>query len=486
VQISLVPLLVLFLTAITILGIDLVGNKKKTWLPHLALGGVLISLAASIYLIDVDLPGNTIFGGTLALDSFWLFFQIFASVAAGVVIASSFVYMQDRTSNPVEYYGLLLIATLAIGLLAASTDLILIYVSFELLSVTSYILTGYLRDDPKSDEAAIKYFLYGAVASAVMLYGMSFLYGISGSTNLAIIASSLLGDHTSMNWVVLPALVFMMAGLGYKIGAVPFHQWSPDAYEGAPTPVSAFISVGPKAAGFAVLMRVLLIALPGFNTDWVALLSALSMMTMTLGNLVAISQKNIKRMLAYSSIAHAGYMLIGLISWNQWESASLFDGISGVLFYLLVYLFANLGAFGVVIAFEQATNSTQIEDYAGLIRRSPLLAGTMIVFLLSLIGIPGTGGFVGKLFVFGAGIRAGFYALVIVAILNNVIAAFYYLNIARYMFFQSPQESQDEIKLPPSLKVAIALACGLTVVLGLYAQPFVQFVKNSFGLLPSL
>ena len=319
-QISLIPLLVLFLTAIAILGIDLVGDKKKTWLPHLALGGVLISLAVSLYLIGVDLPGSTIFGGTLALDSFWLFFQIFASVAAGVVITSSFVYMQDRTSNPVEYYGLLLIATLAIGLLAASTDLILIYVSFELLSVTSYILTGYLRDDPKSDEAAIKYFLYGAVASAAMLYGMSFLYGISGSTNLFIIARSLVGEHTSMNWVVLPALVFMMAGFGYKIGAVPFHQWSPDAYEGAPTPVSAFISVGPKAAGFAVLMRVLLIALPDFSTDWIALLSGISMMTITLGNLVAISQKNIKRMLAYSSIAHAGYMLIGLISWNQWES----------------------------------------------------------------------------------------------------------------------------------------------------------------------
>lgn len=485
-QISLIPLLVLFLTAIAILGIDLVGDKKKTWLPHLALGGVLISLAVSLYLIGVDLPGSTIFGGTLALDSFWLFFQIFASVAAGVVITSSFVYMQDRTSNPVEYYGLLLIATLAIGLLAASTDLILIYVSFELLSVTSYILTGYLRDDPKSDEAAIKYFLYGAVASAAMLYGMSFLYGISGSTNLFIIARSLVGEHTSMNWVVLPALVFMMAGFGYKIGAVPFHQWSPDAYEGAPTPVSAFISVGPKAAGFAVLMRVLLIALPDFSTDWIALLSGISMMTITLGNLVAISQKNIKRMLAYSSIAHAGYMLIGLISWNQWESGSLFDGISGILFYLLVYLFANLGVFAVVIAFEQATNSNQIEDYAGLIRRSPVLAGTMIVFLLSLIGIPGTGGFVGKLFVFGAGMRSGFYALVIVALVNNVIAAFYYLNIARYMFFQSPQESQDEIKLSPSLKVAIALACVMTVVFGLYAQPFVQFVKNSFGLLPSL
>jgi NADH-quinone oxidoreductase subunit N len=248
--------------------------------------------------------------------------------------------------------------------------------------------------------------------------------------------------------------------------------------------VTAFLSVGSVAAGFAVLIRVLATALPGFRSDWAAMLSAMAMMTMTLGNLVALSQKDIKRMLAYSGIAHAGYILIGLVSWSPGGALGSFDGISGVLVYLLVYFSANLGAFAVVIAFEQATGSNRIEDYGGLMGRSPLLAGTMVVFLLSLTGIPATGGFIGKLLVFGAALKQQYYLLAVVAIINSVIAGFYYLNVIRYMFFQAPEEGvQQPIQPSGMLRSAVVLTCLLTLLIGLFAQPFIELVRSSLTML---
>ncbi|MEE9599062.1 MAG: NADH-quinone oxidoreductase subunit N, partial [Anaerolineales bacterium] len=268
--------------------------------------------------------------------------------------------------------------------------------------------------------------------------------------------------------------------------AVPFHQWSPDAYEGAPTPVTAFLAVGSIGGGFAVLIRFMLTAMPEFQANWIALLSGFSIMSMTLGNLVAISQKNIKRMLAYSGIAQAGYILIGLISWNPLGAGSTFDGVSGVLVYLLVYLAANLGAFAVVIAIENKINSVQISDYAGLIQRSPLLAGGMVIFLLSLIGIPGTGGFIGKLMVFGAAMKMEYYFLAVIAIINSVIAGFYYLNVIRYMFFQPLDEPiREKIQLSKSLSTVVVLTCIFTLLMGIFAQPFIQFVQASLGLITS-
>jgi len=464
-----------------------VGRDEKKWLPYVALGGTIVALVVTVYLIvAVELPAEPMLGGTMALDSFALFFLIVATLVAALVIISSLGYMQERTPYRAEFYGLLLIACLAITLVAAAADLIMVYVAFELLSITSYVLTGYLREDRKSNEAAIKYFLYGAMASAAMLYGMSLLYGATASTDLSAIAGALLEADASLRWLIFPAIVLLLVGFGFKIAAVPFHQWSPDAYEGAPTPVTAFLSVGPKAAGFAVLVRVFLTALPDFRADfpigWVALLSAISMVTMTVGNLVALSQRNIKRMLAYSSVAHAGYILIGLVSWDLWQSESAFNGINGVLIYLLAYLFTNLGAFAVVIAFEQATGSNQIEDYAGLMQRSLVLAGTMLIFLFSLIGIPGTGGFIGKLFVFGAAIQIQFYALAIVAIVNSVIAAFYYLNVVRYMFFLPPKD-ETPVYDAPSLRLALVLTLVMTLVIGVYPQPFIRLAQGAAKML---
>jgi proton-translocating NADH-quinone oxidoreductase chain N len=481
----LLPQLILFLTSVLVFGLDLVGQKGKKWLPYLALIGTVAAFVVSVYLFGWrDYQTESVLGGMIAIDSFSLFFQLFAALVAGLIILLSIDYMAPKSPYPGEYYSFILLACSSISLLAVSADFVMIFIAFELLSISSYILTGFFRTDPRSSEAAIKYFLYGSTASAMMLYGITMLYGVTASTNLIEIANALIGIETSLRWVLYPALVLLVVGFGFKVVAVPFHQWSPDAYEGAPTPVTAFLAVGSIGGGFAVLVRVMLTALPDFQVDWTALIAGLSIMSMTLGNLVAISQKNIKRMLAYSGIAQAGYILIGLVSWSAWQTQTVFDGISGVLVYLLVYLAANLGAFAVVIAFEHKTDSNQILDFAGLIQRSPLLAGTMAVFMLSLIGIPGTGGFVGKLMVFGAAMKRELYFLAVIAIINSVISGFYYLNVIRQMFFQ-PLDAppQETIQLPRSLSAAIILTCVFTLLLGLYAQPIIHFVQMSLGLI---
>jgi len=483
----LLPQLVLFLSVVLVFGIDLVGSKEKKWLPYLALFGAVASLGVSIYLFGWgDIPTGAVLGGMISIDAFSLFFQVFAGLVAGLIILLSIAYMDLKSPYQGEYYSFILLASFSISLLAVSADLIMIFIAFELLSISSYILTGFLRHDPRGSEASIKYFLYGSLASAMMLYGMSLIYGATGTTNLVGIAGSLSGIAEGLRPVVYPAIVLLVAGFGFKIAAAPFQQWSPDAYEGAPTPVTAFLAVGSIAAGFAVLVRVMITALPDFQLDWTALISALSIISMTLGNLVAISQKNIKRMLAYSGIAQAGYILIGLVSWRSGAAGSFFDGLSGVLIYLLVYLAANLGAFAVVIAFEYKGGSNQLEDYHGLIKRSPLLAGTMVVFLLSLIGIPGTGGFIGKLMVFGSALRVEYYFLAVIAIVNSVIAGYYYLNVIRYMFFQPLDEpAGKQIKLPATLSTVIVLACLFTLLMGIFAQPFISFVQASLGLIIS-
>jgi proton-translocating NADH-quinone oxidoreductase chain N len=319
-----------------------------------------------------------------------------------------------------------------------------------------------------------------------MLYGMSLLYGATGTTNLRGIAEALAtgGNLATFRWVVFPAIVMLLAGFGFKISLVPFHQWAPDVYEGAPTPITAFLSVGPKAAGFAVLLRTMLVALPDLQVDWIAVLAGISMVTMTLGNLVAISQRNIKRMLAYSSIAQAGYILIGLVSVNP-DLSQTINGVNGTLLYLLAYLFSNLGAFLAVIAFYHLAGSDQIRDYAGLARRSPWIAGCLVVFFMSLVGLPPTAGFVGKLTVFSAAIQQGesrFYALAIVGVLNSVLSLYYYFNVVRHMFFL-PAEEQTRKPIPAPLFAALIIALVMTLGIGLFPQPFFEFASRSAQML---
>jgi len=487
----LLPELVLTLTALVVLGLDMIwrdGGRSQRFLLWIALIGSVALIAVTVLIwplagtggLPIAFVTDREFGSDqvpmMALDSLALFFKLFTALVLILVLLASGDYVRARIRFRGEFYALILFGGLAMMLAAAATNLLMIYLSLEFLSITSYLLTGYLREDERSTEGAVKYFIYGATASAVMLYGFSLLYGATGTLDLAGIAAVLMGGVVPVHWLVYPALITVLVGLGFKIALVPFHQWAPDAYEGAPTPVTAFLSVGPKAAGFAVLMRLLLTALPGFQLDWIAVLAGVAIVTMTLGNLVALWQSNVKRLLAYSSIAQAGYMLIGLVALAP-EAHSWTTGLNGLLLYLLAYLFTNLGAFAVAIAVENHTGSAQLDAFAGLMRRNPFLAITMFLFLLSLIGIPPTAGFVGKLFVFGAAIQRQMIMLAVVGIVNSVISVYYYYAIMRQMFFG---EAVDE---GPGLRVAVGVAAGMVLMMALYAEPFIRLASESVSLL---
>lgn len=461
------PELVILLAGVLILGLDAVHprQEEKRWLPYVALAGLAGALIATITLWGC----NTRVLFVLSCDPFALVVKMVALVAMGIVILASDVYIRARSPYQGEFYALLLFSTLAICLLGAATNLIMIFLAFDFLSITSYILTGYLRDDRRSTEAAIKYFLYGAALSAVMLYGMSWFYGLTGSTDLGGIAAALTGAENSLRPIILPALILMAAGLAFKVAAVPFHQWAPDAYEGAPTPITAFLSVGPKIAGFALIVRVMLTALPDLAVDWRTLLMAVAAFTMTVGNLVALWQQNIKRLLAYSSIAQAGYILIGVVAASP-------RGVTAVLLYLAVYALTNLGAFAAVIAFSNQTGSDAIEDYAGLSRRAPPLALVLIVCLLSLGGIPPLAGFIGKLYLFSAAIEAGLLWLAIVGVINSVISISYYWRIIRAMYLV-PARTEERLRTPPTLGVALGVTVAGVLIIGAFPGPLLALLQ---------
>lgn len=492
----LLPEIVLTVVAFLVFALDLIirGDEVRgRRLPWFAFLGVLLTLAATILVWPlagadgqpVALTVGQGFGGDaismLALDGLALFFKLFTVLVLAIVILSGGEYVQAKTSFRGEFYALLLLAGLSIMLASAATNLVMIYLSIEFLSITSYILTGYLRNDARSTEGAIKYFIYGAVASAVMLYGFSLLYGATGTTDLSAIASALANGSVTVQWLVVPATIMALAGLGFKIALVPFHQWSPDAYEGAPTPVTAFLSVGPKAAGFAVLMRFLLTALPDFQVSWAAVLAGVAIVTMSLGNLVALWQTNVKRLLAYSSIAQAGYMLIGLAALAP-QAESWTTGLNGLLLYLFAYLFTNLGVFAVVIAVENRTGSANLSDFEGLIQRSPFLTVAMLIFLLSLIGIPPTGGFMGKLFVFGAAVQSQMILLAVVGVLNSVISVYYYYKIMRPMLF-SQTEDAESIRVTTPMGLVVGVSVVMVLGIALYAEPFIRLATESVQML---
>jgi NADH-quinone oxidoreductase subunit N len=481
------PELLLLLTGLVVLCVDLIWRdeeQKTIWVPTLALIGLGAALAATILLWGT--PPTTVLA-MMAVDPFALFFKFIALGTVILVILAAIPYLQGRTPYRGEFYALLVFAGLAITLASSGTTLISVYLAMEFLSITSYILAGYLRKDLKSSEAGIKYFLYGAVTSAVMLYGMSLLYGATGTIELAGIGRMLAAGGTGMNDLAVVAIILLLAGFAFKIVLAPFHQWAPDTYEGAPTPVTAFLSVGSKAAGFAILMRVLLTALPAFRWDigWMAFLMALSIISMALGNLIALRQSDIKRMLAYSSIAQAGYIIIGFIT-LVYNVEGAFLGMNGTLFYLFAYLFTNLAVFSGVIAFESETGSTAIADLRGLVRRSPVIAGVMLVGLLSLAGIPGTAGFLGKFFVFGSAIQFNTtqtLTLALVGVVTSVIAAFYYLNIVRYMFFEPADEDAAPLAVATPVKIGLAITTLGILVIGVYPQPFINLATQSVQML---
>lgn len=449
-----VVILLLTLAAVYSRGADRNGSLMTATI--LGLSATLLSFA-----FVPPFPGH-LFSGMLTLDGLAYFFRwLFPVVGVLVVLMSREFLEVKKAENPGEFYIILLMAILGMMLMASSGDLITIYLGLELTSISSYVLAGYLREDPKAGEAAIKYFLLGALASGVLLFGMSLFYGLTGTTKLIAISGSLAQLGTPA--IALAAMVLVAIGLGFKVAAVPFHMWAPDAYEGAPTPITAFFSVGPKAAAFAALIRVFFLSLSALTWEWTLVFATLALLTMTVGNLAALWQKNIKRMLAYSSVAHAGYIMVGLASGN-------YRGELAMLLYLLAYVFTNLGIFAVVLALGNREGRDSLEDFTGLSQRSPYLAAALVVFFLSLIGIPFTAGFFGKFLLFGAAVDAGLVWLALLMAVNSAISVGYYYGVVRNMYLVPPK-TRGSLAVAGELKLVVTLALVVTLFLGLFFEP---------------
>ncbi len=467
---SIVPELWLTGLAIFLLLVDLF-TARKTVVGVVAVIGLLLSIIPTGVLLGQD--PRTILAGTYAVDGFAVFFKILTVIATALVTLAAMDWLPGRTQYEGEFYALLVFTAVALILMAASTDIILLALSVEFVSLTSYVLAGYLKGNVKSNEAGVKYFLFGATASAVMLFGFSILYGLTGTTNLYEIARRV--SDAPLQALSL-SVALMLTGFGFKISMVPFHQWTPDVYEGAPTPVAAYLSVASKAAGFAALVRLLMVVVDPRQLNWVPLLAILAAVSMTLGNLLALPQRNIKRMLAYSSISHAGFLLIGVVAFRG-------DfGTPGLLIYLLGYTFTQLGAFFVAALIGRQLGTDDIPDYAGLSRRAPVSALLMAVFMLSLTGLPPTSVFVGKFYVLAGAIDNGLLWLAIVGVVNSIISLYYYAGVIRAMYIM-PAPSTVPLEEPAALQVALGIAGLGTLIIGLYPQPIIDLARSAVLLL---
>ncbi len=466
------PAVLLLLGAIVLLVVDLLlPARRKALTGWLALLGVLISLVLTI--VNFDTVGDA-FGGMFVADQFTSFVNVIVLISAGVGILLAMDYLRRTHMDRTDYYLLLLLTTGGMMFMAGANDLIIIFVSLELLSIPLYGLSGFRRPELRSEESALKYFLLGAFASGFLVYGIALLYGATGTTSLPGIwtaVSGIVAAESSSIYLLLLGAGLITVGLGFKVAAVPFHMWTPDVYEGAPTPVTAFMSVGTKAGSFAALLRILVVGLPTLMiadstvAAWTNTLAIVAALTMLLGNLVAISQTNIKRMLAYSSIAHAGYILMAVAAAGKPDIASL--GVQAALIYLLAYAFTNLGAFAVAIAVERDDGTgVNLDDFQGLSRQRPGLALAMAFFMLSLTGIPLTAGFVGKWFVFSSVINAGMYWLAFVGVLTSVFGAYYYVRVIVKMFLQEGEANISMPRLPRTLGVAVLIGVLGTLVFG--------------------
>jgi NADH-quinone oxidoreductase subunit N len=470
----LLPAIILALFGCGILLVDtLASPKDRKYLPLVSVIGLAFT-GYELLLQQKFLASNGVmeaFQGSLTVDGFSLFFNWIFLLAALIVSVVSYKYLDIEGEHHGEYYALILLAQCGMFFLATGTDLITLFVGLELMALCFYVMVGFLRSERRSNEAAMKYLLLGAFSSGFLAYGFSVMYGISGSTKLRDIGAAIASRDPWDPMVVL-AVVTTAVGLLFKISAVPFHMWAPDAYEGAPTTVTAYLSVASKAASFAFLLRIFLGPLASARAAWEPLLIVVAIATMTIGNLAAITQTNIKRLLAYSSISHAGYMLLGLIAGNA-------TGIKGISVYVLVYTFMNLGAFLVVVALRRkGIIGEDVDDLSGLIHKSPGYAILMLVFLLSLAGIPPTAGFLGKYYIFLALIETGHYLLAVVATLYVAVAIYYYFRLVRSMFVGEATEKAP-VSSSFGLRIAVAASGIMTLIIGIYPEPFLQLAQKS-------
>lgn len=480
------PELILLIFAALVILWDLALPGDPEPLPWLA----LLGLACSLFLTGAIVAGKqlgTAFSGTLVVDSFSVFFSFMIPAVAAVVVLESIRYGSRMRDRLAEYYALVLVIAAGAILMASSNDLIAIFVALELTSISQYILAGFLGD-ARSGEAGLKYLLLGAISSATLLYGMALLFGLTGTTSLPGIAVALRSAPGSQQAGYALASVMIAAGFGFKMAIVPFQMWVPDVYEGAPTPVTAYLSVASKAAGFAVALRVFYSALGTglITSDWANFFAVIAAVSMTVGNVVAIQQRNIKRLFGYSSIAQAGNFVVGLAAISA-SGGHYALGASSVIFFLAAYAFTNLGAFTAIVAISNRIGSDAIADYAGMGRRSPWIAAGLAFCLVSLTGIPPTAGFIAKLYIFNAAVDSGLAWLAIIAVLNSVVSAYYYLGIVRTMYLGVPPVPPEEerVRATPELGVPLALATACVIFFGIVPGPLLSAAARAAGVFAS-
>ena len=475
----LLPEIVLTVGALILLMADLiVPRDRQSVLAWVALAVLAATGAALVPVADAHVQ---ISHGLIAVDRFALFFKVIFLGSAALTVLMSVRYLEVEGTRAGEYYFLILCATLGMMFMAGGTDLITLFVGLETMAIAFYILAGFLKPSRRSNEASVKYFLLGAFSLGILLYGMSILYGLSGTTNLRSIATALSGQERDPRLVL--AVILVVAGMGFKIAAVPFHMWAPDVYEGAPTPITAFLSVGSKAASFAMLLRIFVESLPAMRVTaiagmagpaigWGTLFYILSVVTMTVGNFAALTQSNLKRMLAYSSIAHAGYLLIGVV-------AGTTRGYTAMLIYLFVYAFMQLGAFAVIAMLRRSDSiGDELKDLNGLYFRNPFAAIAMLLFMLSLGGVPPMAGFMGKFWLFGAAIDSGYVWLAVIGVLNSAVSIYYYVRIVVFMWLKN-EPTGSVPTTSPTYAVVLGVAVIATILLGVYPQPLFQFAQAS-------
>jgi NADH-quinone oxidoreductase subunit N len=475
---ALLPEIVLSVWAMLLLLVDVFqkgshSRPSSGAIPWLTLAGILLAAGANVVLMSLE---EATPGGMIAVDAFRVFSNFVFLLAAALFVLISTRYLDEANLRLGELYVLVLFATVGMMSFAGARDLMVMFIALELMSLPVYVLTGLNRRDARSAEGALKYFLLGAFSSAFFLFGVALVYGGAGSTNLEQIGAAVGVDGLAASSLLVVATAMLAVGFGFKVAAVPFHMWTPDAYEGAPSPVTAFMAAGVKAAAFAGFVRVFLTAFPGLYDAWDAIAVWLAVLTMGAANLIALVQGNVKRMLAYSSIAHAGYLLVALAAASALGAASL-------LFYVVTYTLMTMGAFAVVmVVARRGEERLDLDAYTGLGWRRPLLATTMTIFLLSLAGFPFTGGFIGKVFILRAAVEQGLVLLAVVLVLASLVSYFYYLRVAWYMWFRDPLEEDagaESVRLAPAMIVALVIAAAGTVVLGVYPGFLLELAERS-------
>ncbi|HNY39134.1 MAG TPA: NADH-quinone oxidoreductase subunit N [Bryobacteraceae bacterium] len=474
----LLPALLLGLFACATLLFDFWVFPESKRRKHLAwfvlMGEVFASVAYLRQQMFLNQHGGELqaFGGSLVVDQFALYFHWIFVIATAIVVVMSYRYFEVRDEHHGEYYGLLLLAQTGMYFLASGNELVVLYVGLETMALTFYVLVGTLKRDQRSNEAAMKYFLLGGLSSGLLVYGFSLLYGMSGSTKLREIGVAV-ANRSSADTVLFLAIATIISGLLFKVAAAPFHIWAPDTYEGAPTVVTAYLAVASKAASLALMLRVLLGPLGTAREVWEPIIAGAALLSMTVGNIAAVTQTNTKRLLAYSSINHAGYILLGIVAGNQ-------TGIQGVLIYILIYVFMTLGAFLVLtVLCRETTTGEDINDLHGLMKKSPAHAIWMLIFLLSLAGIPPTAGYVGKLYIFLSLVETGHYFLAVAAAIYVAVAIYYYFRIVKSMFIEEEETAMPALSLSLGTRVALLATGVMTLGIGVYPEPFVKFAQQT-------